>query len=111
MNVKGLAWLGTKTDRFEETARFYEEVMGFRPVTREPGFAVYRLPNGDTVELFGSSGYDYFNSGPVAGFAVDDVEETRGEMEARGIEFWPQRRPAPAICGPTSAPRTAMSTS
>jgi catechol 2,3-dioxygenase-like lactoylglutathione lyase family enzyme len=87
MNVKGLAWLGTKTDRFEEMARFYEEVMNLRPKTREPGVAVYRLPNGDTVELFGSSGYDYFDSGPVAGFEVDDVEATRAEMEAKGIEF------------------------
>jgi catechol 2,3-dioxygenase-like lactoylglutathione lyase family enzyme len=88
MNVKGLIWLGTKTQRFSDMVRFYEEVLGLRPDIKEPDFAVYRLPGGETVELFGATaGHDHFATGPVAGFWVDDVPRTRAEMEVQGIDF------------------------
>jgi catechol 2,3-dioxygenase-like lactoylglutathione lyase family enzyme len=88
MKVKGLIWLGTKTDRFADMARFYEEVLGLRPTIKEPDFAVYRLPGGEAVELFGpTAGHDHFVTGPVAGFWVDDVAEARAEMEVKGVEF------------------------
>lgn len=88
MDVKGLIWLGTKTERFADMVAFYEEVLGLRPDIKEPDFAVYRLPGGGTVELFGpSGGYEHFSTGPVAGFRVDDVAAARAEMEAKGVEF------------------------
>lgn len=88
MKVKGLIWLGTKTDRFADMVAFYEQVLGLHPDIKEPDFAVYRLPRGETVELFGpSEGHDHFVTGPVAGFWVDDVARTRAEMEAKGVEF------------------------
>ena len=87
MKVKGLVWLGTRTDRFDAMVRFYEEVMGLHSEIKEPDFAVYRLADGATVEVFGPTGYEHFSTGPVAGFQVDDVAETRAEMEAKGVEF------------------------
>lgn len=52
-------------------------------------FAVYRLPNGDTVEIFGpgNRAHEYFDTGPVAGFVVDDVEKARSDMEEAGVSF------------------------
>lgn len=89
MKVKGLIWLGTRTDRFEEMARLYEEVMGLETVSKDESFAEYRLPGGESVELFGPSETDHqhFTTGPVVGFEVDDVPAARAEMEAKGITF------------------------
>lgn len=89
MKPKALSWLGTRTDEFEATSRFFGETMGLETVLQEPDFAVYRLPSGDTVEVFGpGSKYNsYFDTGPVAGFLVEDVDEARADLEAAGVEF------------------------
>ncbi len=89
MEAKGLAWLGTKTRRFEETAGFFGKTMGLKKEHEEPDFAVFKLPNGDTVEVFGPGerGHDHFSTGPVVGFLVDDVSGARMELEDAGIAF------------------------
>ena len=88
MNVKGIAWLGTRTTKFESMLSLYRDVMGMPVTQQEPGFVVLDLPNGDKVELFGDeSSYNRDFTHPVAGFLVDDIESARAEMEAAGIEF------------------------
>jgi catechol 2,3-dioxygenase-like lactoylglutathione lyase family enzyme len=89
VNVQGLAWLGTRTGEFDEMCRFYSEVFGLPRVASAPGFAAYRLPSGDLVEVFRPDfeGQEHFTTGPVAGFAVDDIEAARAEMQANYIEF------------------------
>ena len=42
VRVQGLAWLGTRTDEFDEMCRFYGEVFGLPRVASAPGFAAYR---------------------------------------------------------------------
>ena len=88
MKVKGLAWLGTRTPRFNAMRKLCENVMGMTLTHQEPGFVVLELPNGDKVEIFGDeSSYNTFFTHPVAGFLVDDVNSARAEMEAHGVEF------------------------
>lgn len=89
MRVKGLAWLGIRTRHFEDTTRFFGETLGLRVEHAEPDFMVFKLPNADTVEVFGPGDRDHahFETGPVAGFLVDDVEEARARLEAEGISF------------------------
>lgn len=89
MKVKGLAWLGTRTRKFEATTRFFGETLGLDAEHEEPDFALFRLPDGSRVEVFGPGDRDHehFTTGPVAGFLVDDVEEARAEMERAGITF------------------------
>lgn len=87
--VKGLAWLGIRTDKFDEQRRFFADTLGLRLVAEEPGFAAYRLPDGELVEVF-SLEYESsqaFTTGPVVGFSVEDIDATRTAMEADGIEF------------------------
>ena len=45
----------------------------------EPGFWVFKLPDGRNVEVFGPAfpGKDHFSTGPVAGFAVRDLPAAR----------------------------------
>jgi hypothetical protein len=88
MKVKGIIWLGTRTDRFEQMTGFCRGVMGLQQTLLEPGFAVFDLPNGDRFEIFGpEEPANGFMTHPVAGFLVDDIVAARAEMEAKGIEF------------------------
>ncbi len=89
MKAKGLVWLGTRTQNFDDTVRFFGDTLGLRAVHEEADFTVLRLPNGDTVEVFGPGDveHEHFETGPVAGFLVDDVARARVELEAAGVAF------------------------
>jgi hypothetical protein len=88
MKVKGIVWLGTRTDHFEQMADFCRDVMGLSQTSMEPGFAVFEMPNGDQFELFGpQQSANRFMTHPVAGFLVGDIVAARAEMEEKGIEF------------------------
>jgi hypothetical protein len=88
MKIKGIVWLGTRTAQFEQMIDFCRDVMGLSQTFLEPGFAIFDLPNGDRLEVFGpQQSYNMFMTHPVAGFLVDDIEAARAEMEAQGIEF------------------------
>ena len=87
--ITGLAWLGTRTERFNELVSFYREVMGLELDHEEPDFTVFKLSDGSKVEVFGPSdeGHRHFDTGPVVGFRVDDIDATRARLEAAGTEF------------------------
>jgi catechol 2,3-dioxygenase-like lactoylglutathione lyase family enzyme len=89
MHVKGIAWLGTRTDRLEEMVRFAVDVLGLSGVhEREHDAAVFDLPNGDSFEIFGPNDTEHrFMTGPMGEFLVDDVEKARMEMERKGVTF------------------------
>ena len=89
MKARGLVWLGTRTRNFDDTVRFFGETLGLSKSHEEPDFAVFLLPNGDKVEVFGPGDreHEHFDTGPVAGFLVDDVREAREDLEAAGITF------------------------
>jgi catechol 2,3-dioxygenase-like lactoylglutathione lyase family enzyme len=94
MKVVRLGWLGTQTDRAEELAGFYRDVLQLPLVRREPGCWVYSLPDGALVEVFApGSGRDHFQTGPVVGFAVEDLAAAREELLHRGIELIGQPGP------------------
>ncbi|MDP9366319.1 MAG: VOC family protein [Chloroflexota bacterium] len=98
MEVKGLVWVGTRTAEYDATVRFFRDELGLRPDHTQTDFAVFRMPNGDTLEVFGPSDTDHahFDSGPVVGFLVDDVAAARAELEEAGtvdllgpLRSWP----------------------
>ena len=87
--VKGLVWVGSRTEHYEEMVGFYRDVLGLPLELEEGEFAVFMLPDGSKAEIFGPSDteHTHFSKGPVAGFLVDDVETARRVLEAEGIEF------------------------
>lgn len=88
MRIRGLVWLGTRTDAFREMAAFVTETLGIPPTLQLPDFLVADLPNGDRLEVFGPSDSGHsFMTCPVVGFLVDDVHEARRELEEKGVEF------------------------
>jgi hypothetical protein len=88
MKIKGIVWLGTRTEQFDQMAGFCRDLLGLSQRLLEPGFAVFEMPNGDVFELFGpQQSENQFMTHPVAGFLVDDIVGARRELEAQGIEF------------------------
>ena len=89
MQVHGLVWAGVRTERFEETVRFFRDVLGVPLVEAGPDFAWSRLPNTSQLEVFGPGDreHDHFTTGPVPEFLVDDVEEAAAELRAAGVEL------------------------
>jgi catechol 2,3-dioxygenase-like lactoylglutathione lyase family enzyme len=89
MEVKGLAWLGISTERFEETALFFRDVMGLEVTRQERDVVGFRIPDGTEVEVWHTEDefHAFFGASPVVGFRVDDVDEARARMEREGVEF------------------------
>lgn len=88
MDVTALVWVGTRTTEFGRTRRFFADVMGLRPNVDEPDFAVFDVPDGSSMEVFGpTSDFNQHLTHPVAGFRVTDLDEARRELEAAGIEI------------------------
>ena len=88
MRIKGVVWLGTRTERFDEMRNFLLEITGVEPRIDEAGFVVLDLASGDRLEVFGARpGDESFMVAPVAGFLVDDLEAARAELVERGIEL------------------------
>lgn len=80
MKIKGIVWLGTRTNRFDQMADFCRDVLGLTQGHSEPGFAVFEIINPQ-------QSMNTFMTHPVAGFLVADIESARAELEANGIEF------------------------
>jgi hypothetical protein len=53
MHVRGMSWLGTRTDHFEDMVAFCAGVLGMEAPQRAPGLAVFALGDGSTFEVFG----------------------------------------------------------
>jgi predicted enzyme related to lactoylglutathione lyase len=90
VNITGLSWVGTRTAEYDAMVSFLKDVFALTPSLEEEGFAVFTLPNGDQIEVFGADTdeeHTFFTTGPVVGFRVADVAAAQAEMEAAGIEF------------------------
>jgi catechol 2,3-dioxygenase-like lactoylglutathione lyase family enzyme len=89
MEIIGLIWLGTRTDRADQLNAFYREVLGLSGDRVSDTQTNYDLPDGSTVEVFGpgDAGHKHFDTGPVAGFRVRDIAAAVGELQAAGVEL------------------------
>lgn len=89
MTVKGVGFVGMRTDRLAETADLFENVIGLPLARRDSDVAAFTLSDGTLVELFGPGDdfHAFFDTGPVVGFRVDDFDARRRAMLAAGVEF------------------------
>jgi catechol 2,3-dioxygenase-like lactoylglutathione lyase family enzyme len=94
VEVKGIRWIGVRTDRMSEMRAFATDVLGLQVVGQDTGdFVELALADGAKLELFGSAevadGPWQFATNPVvAGFLVDDIEAARDELRrTAGIEL------------------------
>ena len=89
MRVQGVVWVGSRTDRFDETVAFFRDVLGVPIAEVEPDFAEGTMPDTSQVEIFGPSDRDHrhFTTGPVPEFLVDDLPAALEELRAGGVEI------------------------
>src|SRR5215210_7372080 len=89
VKVRGVVWVGTRTEAFEETVQFFDEVLGIDVKRINPDFAWSRMPNTSQLEVFGPGDRDHldFTTGPVPEFLVDDVAAAAEELRAAGVEL------------------------
>lgn len=88
MQVNGLSWMGIRVADLGGAKAFMER-MGLSLDHAEGEMLTFKTKNGDTVEVFGlgDEEHRHFDTGPVVGFEVDDIEAARHELESDGIEF------------------------
>src|SRR6202030_279766 len=91
MRIIGVSWVGVKTDQYEELATFFGSVFGLDPIVQRPDFTVFRLPDGDQLEIFGLEGpasrEQFAHNEVVAGLLVDDIEQATVELRQAGVEL------------------------
>ena len=94
MNVLRIGFLGTRTTNFQQTADFFQNILGLPTVWTKPDWTGFRLPTGknDFVEVFGPSKQDpnlYPDSatGLIMAFIVDDILNAHTEIMASDIEL------------------------
>ena len=88
MHVLSLHWLGTRTERHDETVAFFRDVLGLPVSHAETDFTVLDMPGGATVEVFGPhSSWNRHLTSPVAGFLVGDLAQAEAELRAAGAEI------------------------
>lgn len=89
VQVLGLDWIGTRTQRFPETVAFFGHNLGLPVGVERDDFVRFDLADASAVEVFGPRDPDhgYFSTGPVVGFLVPDALEARDELRAAGLEL------------------------
>jgi catechol 2,3-dioxygenase-like lactoylglutathione lyase family enzyme len=89
MQVTRIGWAGTRTGGYSAMVEFLTAVLGLTLVHQEQDFAVFDLPSGDSFEVFGPSVQEnqYFTTGPVVGFVVEDLPAAVAELEQAGVEL------------------------
>jgi catechol 2,3-dioxygenase-like lactoylglutathione lyase family enzyme len=76
------------TEDRKRTAAFFSERLGMELSVDVPGFSRLTATNGDLLEIFGpdSAEHDQLDTGPVAGFWVDDIVGPHEELDEAGVE-------------------------
>jgi predicted enzyme related to lactoylglutathione lyase len=89
MRVIGVVWVGTRTDRFDETVAFFRDLLGVPMELLGPGFGWSRMPDSSQLEVFGTTDAEHahFTTGPVPEFLVDDLPEALAELRAADVEI------------------------
>ena len=88
MHVKGIICIGSATEDRKRTAAFFANQLGMNLAVDVPGFSRLTADNGDLLEIFGpdSAEHDHLDTGPVAGFWVDDIVGAHTELTDAEVE-------------------------
>lgn len=89
MKIKGIAWAGTKTNKFDHTVAFFRDRLGLKVRESIPDLTVFEFPNGDLFEVIGPTLAPEMASltGPKVDFFVEDVPAAVKELEAKGFKI------------------------
>ena len=87
MEIKGIVFVSRRSDDPAALAAFLHEKVGLpAPTGSGSGPYVFQLEGGDVLAVH-ESDPSAPNSSAIIGFLVDDAEQARAELEARGVEL------------------------
>jgi catechol 2,3-dioxygenase-like lactoylglutathione lyase family enzyme len=92
LRISGVIWAGTRTDRYEEMVAFARDVLGMKIEEEDEGLTLFRLPDGDALEVFdpdADGGGHPQSDRVVAGLLVEDLDAARDELQDAGAEVRP----------------------
>jgi predicted enzyme related to lactoylglutathione lyase len=96
VRVKSVSWVGVKTDQYAAMTGFFRDIVGLESIVEQRDFVVFRMSNGDQVEIFGPDGPDtadqFARNEVVAGLLVDDIEAAIVALQQAGIELIGERQ-------------------
>lgn len=90
MQVKSISWIGFNCILFEESLRFYQDILCLELIFCNPKsqFALFRFSSGQDLEIFGPNfKWKKYHINPVLGFEVADIFFYRKHLEKKGIKF------------------------
>ncbi len=86
MEIRGIGFVGSRTDAHEEMNSFVQNVLGLRPITvGGVGAALFAATNGDVLAV--AQPYEEGSAAErTIGLFVDDVDAAAAELHAAGVE-------------------------
>ena len=89
MTVRGLGWLGIRTPAFETMNTFYKDALQLQVLSIDEKSGRFKAGDGTEVHVYGpkDEGHEFFGTGPVVAFAVEDFAATRARLHSFGVEF------------------------
>jgi catechol 2,3-dioxygenase-like lactoylglutathione lyase family enzyme len=70
----------------DEARRFYENSLDLDPGSSDLGGVRYQCGGGTAIFVYASA-HAHGSTATLAGFAVDDLEQTMAELASRGVTF------------------------
>jgi len=99
---KNISFVGVRTSHLQEMRRFLLAV-GYELTHEEGEFLAFNGPGRSRFELFGlnDTDHEYFRTGPVVGFEVENISTAMAFLRTLGIEFLSD------VCGESGGTRWA----
>ena len=87
--VQSIRFVGVRTDAFQAMTALFRDLLGADAVSVGEGAARFRAADGASIDVYAATDpdHDFFGTGPVVGFRVEDFAGTRTRMVAAGIAF------------------------
>ena len=89
MKITRLGWMGIKTRQFDRMSAFYRDVLRLEVLSIDDESGRFKLGDGTEVHVYGPQDQDheFFGSGPVVAFEVDDFTTARARLLSVGTKF------------------------
>jgi hypothetical protein len=84
-----VGFVALRTDRFDEMVALFRDDIGLEAIRVVPGATWFRLGSDAELHVYADTdpNHAFFTTGPVVGLGVDDLDATRAQLEARGLEL------------------------
>jgi catechol 2,3-dioxygenase-like lactoylglutathione lyase family enzyme len=87
--IRSIRFVGVRTGAIDDMTTLYRDLLGAEPIDEGPDAARFRAADGTAIDVYSAADadHDFFGSGPVVGFRIDDFAATRARLAGAGIAF------------------------